>query len=197
MPHRLPDNIVQTPGLLRYAIQDAKEDGGDGRHFLVLQLSDGKLLVHNPISPGLPPQQLIFATDLLPALNKELHHDGAWFMIFTHPNPEVDERTAEVSFEYARFAMVWMDQDGDPKFLVDWLKGANSEELDFADVLAEGLDAWLNKAEGAWQQFDYLMNDVLDPQEGETYKLAQGERPPTFDGGRANFFTRQFGQMKH
>ncbi len=171
--HKVPDERLVTPFMLRRFIREAEAEGGDGRHYAVLQRSNGEYLDHNPHSPELAPDQALFARDMLRLLNRELHHDGAWVMVFTHPVPC---SILMLHAEYRRFGFIWIDADGDPHFTVEWQQG-EGEELDFADVLNSGRESWANRCESAWEAWKLLMVDVIDPAEGQTFKRAQGQRP--------------------
>lgn len=173
MGHHLTDDILITPTLIRRFELEAIEEGGEeGRYFAIIQRDGGDFVSHNPVSWNIVPEQLVFARDMLTLLNRECGHAGAWVIVFTHP--EVDQ-LAKVHAEYQRFAFIWLDSDGDPAFTLDWLNG-ESEELDFADVLLSGSEAWADKLETAWQQWKMLMRDVIDPAEGQTFKRAQGQK---------------------
>lgn len=171
------DDLLITPFLLRRFAREAQMEGAEHpRYYAVIQRRDGHFLDHNPASPELEEMQAVFARDLLQMLNKELHHDGAWVIVFTDPQPP----TALISlkWEYRRFAVIWVDRDGDPQFSLEWLQG-ESEEFDFADVLLSGLESWGARAETAWQQWKLLMRDVLDPSSDQLIKRAQGQAPTT------------------
>jgi len=172
--HNVSDDLLITPFLLRRFVREAEIEQNDQRHYAVLLRRDGQYLDYNPGSPELEEMQAVFARDLLRMLNRELHHDGAWVIVFTDPAPP--QALISLKWEYRRFAILWLDRDGDPHFSVEWLQG-ESDEFDFADVLLSGIESWVARAETAWQEWKMLMRDVIDPTSEQTFKRAQGQAP--------------------
>jgi hypothetical protein len=125
-------------------------------------------------APGLRsaplPEQIMFAQDMTAALNRHLHHDGRWFVQFTHPDAVPLLGNAGTGAEYRRWVMLWLDEDGDCQFPVE-----NDEP--FAYALMAGPDHWMETAESAWQAWRHHMRDVLAPVAGQTFKRAQGQAP--------------------
>lgn len=120
----------------------------------------------------MPEQPLVmFMTDMAPALQHHLHHDGRWVVMLTHPRPPASPNAMFI--EYARFAFVWLDSDGDPQFTVE------NEEV-WWKILTAGQECWLEQAELAWQSWFRAMRHVLEPNpETELYKKAQGQKAPS------------------
>lgn len=176
----LDDDTLITPTLLRRFISEALLEHGDGRHCAFLLRSNGNLVRHNPASPDIVPEQTMFADDVLRRLNRELHHDGAWVIVFTHPNPTPPGWSifTQPRTEYRRYVLLWLDADGDVQLPIEWVEG-ESDLLDFAEVLAAGIDSVLNLCEGAWTMWHLHMREVIDPQPGETFQRARGERAPS------------------
>jgi hypothetical protein len=178
----LPFTELVTPTLLRrFELEAGLEDGDEHKYCGVLLREDGDLLVHHPLSAPLDSTQLLWASRILKLLNRELHHDGAWVVVFTHP--------AKVSFEtvlhatprsayYMRYGLIFVDRDGDPQFTLDWLHGDNADLADFTAVVLAGIESTAQKCEHAWQMAD-LANQVLERKEGQTYKRARGETAPS------------------
>lgn len=177
--HRIMDDILINTVVLKRFEAEAELEEGDGRFYALIHRRDGRFLAHNPIGPELDGSQSMFAQDLLRRLNRELHHDGAWAIVFTHPRPDDlpgHALLASVPWQYARFAIIFIDRDGDPAFTLEWVQG-DGDEFDFADVMLSGIESWCDRCETAWQSWRHLMHDVLDPAEGQTFRRAQGETP--------------------
>ena len=175
----LDDDTLITPALLRRFIAEARLEAGNGQHYAFVRRSNGNLIAHNPASPEIAGYQTMFAADVLKVLNRELHHDGAWVVVFTHPEPPEPGSAILLTppgREYARYVLMWLDRDGDVQFSVEWVKN-ESELLDFAEVLEAGIDSVVEKCEGAWQMWHLHMREVLDPREGETFQRARGQMP--------------------
>lgn len=172
--HSVPDAHIVTPFLIRRFQAEAAIEEGNGQYYAIVQRSDGSFLDHNPGSPELAPDQMMFARDVLTLLNREIHHDGAWMMVFT--NPAAAESVLLVHAEYQRMAFLFVDRDGDPQFTIDWVRGGG-EERDFADVLLSGRESWGNRCEAAWQTWKVLMRDTLAPSPEQLIKRAQGQQP--------------------
>jgi hypothetical protein len=177
---RLPFNQVVSPLLLRRFELEAVAEHNDDRHYALILRDDNDLVSHHPGSPQLDPAQMIWARDVLQALNRELHHDGAWVVCFTDPAPPQGQwhvLDMPTHWEYRRYCLIWLDKDGDPQFTMEWVAGENSGFLCWADVLLAGLHSTMEKAEGSWQIWKSMMVDVIEPGEGQTFKRAKGETP--------------------
>jgi hypothetical protein len=175
----LSDDLLVTPALLQRFEGEAHLEGGNGQYFAFVRLRDGRLLGHHPGSPQIIAEQTMWADDVLRALNRDLHHDGAWVVVFTAPQPVASNGSAIYvqpdRVEYGRYAIMWLDEDGDVAFSMEWVQG-ESDLLDFADVLLAGLPSTMEKAEGCWQLWHTAMREVLAPAEGQTFKRARGQR---------------------
>lgn len=170
---RLSENDILTPALLRRFEAEGQFEGADGRHYGIILRDDCSLMVHHPGSPLLDPVQSMWARDVLALLNRELHHDGAWVCVFTHVAPTTIERSHP---EYGRYCLIWIDEDADPQFSVEWERG-DSELRTFLDVLLQGREATAQKCETAWQIWHHNMRVVLDPKMNQLFRRAKGERP--------------------
>ena len=173
--HRLQDNILVTPALLRRIDAEAAFEDGDGRFHALIQRNDGSYIGHL-MGPQASAEQMMFGCDVLKLLNTELHHDGAWLVEFTNPGPS--EHALLSQPEYQRFALMWMDRDGDVQFTLDWIAG-EGDLFDFADVLLAGLEMWGDHAEEAWKIWHEKVIQALAPTEAQTIKAAQGQTAPT------------------
>lgn len=172
----LTEDLAVTPALLRRFIAEAEMEGGDGRHYALIRRNDGSLLAHHPGAPGLSPMQLLWSQDILRLLNRELHHDGAWCVVFTHPKPRFQDAKHA---DYARYVLLWMDQDGDVQIPIEWLEGDYTGFRTFTEVMMAGVQSTAQKCEGAWEVWREMMVKVIQPREGQTFKRARGERAPS------------------
>lgn len=135
----------------------------------VIQAEGGHVLEFGT-GPALMAVQRMVSEDMVVALNRHLHHDGCWLFNFAapedaHPVAVVDGRL------YRRFAILWMDKDGDIQFAIDC-------ERPFEKTCEEGPDALIEKCEMAhkfWRQ----QLQWLDLRPGETFKKALGEKAPS------------------
>ena len=174
----LTDDLLITPALLERFEGEAFLEGGNGQFYAFIRTGDGKLIAHHPGSPQIIAEQTMWAADVLHRLNKDLHHDGAWALVFTAPLRPLQGEAIFAHpdhIEYGRYVLIWLDQDGDPQFSVEWVQN-ESELLDFSDVLLAGIDSTVDKMEGAWQMWNLHMRDVIEPAEGQTFKRARGQR---------------------
>jgi hypothetical protein len=175
---RLHDDLLITPALLKRFVAEGYGEDGDGQHYGFVQRSNGDLCGHHPGSPQIIAEQTMWAADMLKRLNRELHHDGAWTVVFTHPAPPAEGSMIFAQpghCEYRRYVLLWLDQDGDVQIPIEWIKG-EGEMVDFPDVLMAGLDNLVGQCEGAWELWHIHMRQILEPREGETFKRAQGQQ---------------------
>ena len=169
--HRIDERVLVTPALLHRLEYEASFEGGRGAYHAILQLSDGKFVEHHPTGPAATPERLIFGRDIVSLLNREINHGGAWVLAFTHL---VAASPIELP-QYQRFAIMWMDEDGDIQFTMDWIAGNNSEEQDFSDCLLSGPLSWAARCETAWRTWQLHMRQVLDPKPDQMVRAALGE----------------------
>ncbi len=135
----------------------------------VIQAENG-LAMEFGTGPQLCMVQRMVAEDMVGALNKHLHHDGCWLFNFAAPEPK-PEIVVEDGRRYGRFAILWMDEDGDIQFAIDC-------ERPFEKTIEEGPDALIEKCAKAFQWWQ-MQREWLELRPGETYKRALGERAPS------------------
>ena len=175
---KLTETQIVTPALIERFAAEAEFEGEPGGYYALIPRDDGDVLAHHPYAPAAEPHQLLWAQDVLRKLNRELHRDGAWVVCFTHPGGALSAPHTPGHVEYARYCLIWLDPDGDAQFTLEW-RANESELLDFADVMLAGIESTLQKCETAWTIWHTHMRKVLEPREGQTYRRAQGERPPS------------------
>jgi hypothetical protein len=81
-------------------------------------------------------------------------------------------------WEFGRYALTWLDKDGDPQFTQDWMEGSSSERRDFVSVLLQGIIPIAQMAEAAWQAAAE-MRGVLELKAEQTFKQAAGQSAPS------------------
>jgi hypothetical protein len=177
MGHKLSDETLITPALLRRFIAEGELEDGNGQHFAVIQMQDGSYCEYNPYSPEADPLQAGWVRDVLRMLNSELHYDGAWVCCFTHPAPT---GLVQRFVEYNRCCWIWLDRDGDPQFTSDWVKDGHHQHLDFADVVISGVVSQVQRCEMAYSAyFEMMQTDMLDAKPEHKFRRALGEKAPS------------------
>src|SRR5882672_3985132 len=172
--HKPHGRTLKTAELLKRFHKEGKCEGGDGRFSAFVQLSNGDLEIHSN-GPDAGPNEQMFALDVLTYLNMELHHDGAWCIVFTHF--ATDGRTlgliSSLIGEHKRLAFLWVDKDGDVQFTMD------CEQAIVWAMTEMTVHDWAGQCEAAWGLWAHTMRAVLDPQPNEMFKRAQGQNAPT------------------
>ena len=173
MPHKLDIDTLITPALLRRLEAESQFDnkGVSTPFWAVLEKNVAADYITHAVGglDPLGPQQMM-AFDLVTALNRAQHHDGAWVAMWSHPAPRPHVLVRED--EYTRLCLMWMDQDGDVQFTLE-CEGTLEERL------MKGILHWQECAEKAWDTWFLHMRVILDPQEGETFKRAKGQNAPS------------------
>ena len=116
-------------------------------------------------------EQRMFGMDMIGALNRSLHRDGAWVIVFTDPVREGAIIDLSAKWLYTRWVILWLDTDGDVQFPVE------NEDL-LENVLAVGPDHWIEQCEIAWNLWEGNRKE-LGAKPEQTYKRAQGEVAPS------------------
>ena len=167
--HRLDEDTLITPSLLKRFRAEAEFGGADGRHFAFLQRSNGEFLVHDTNGPDCGPNGRIFAMDMLTALNERLNYGGAWVIVFTHYR---EAPLPIMNGDYGRFVLMWMDSDGDVQLPVEW------EGIVEQAMVEIGIDGFLNNCQTAHEAWE-IAQQMLDAKPEEKFKRAQGQPPPS------------------
>lgn len=113
-------------------------------------------------------EQQVFAADLAQELNRELSHRGTWVVAFSHPGQMSDAAGALVTRYYARWYMLWFDEDGDLHFVID-----NVEP--FGICLGSGVDFFMESAEKGYEQWLVEFNK-LEVKQDQMRRAALGEK---------------------
>lgn len=159
----MDDDLLLSQTLMnRFGIEAQLNAPEKSTAAVFLRGSNGMMKVIGSYKPDLAEKMV--AEFMVTALNKRIPQGGRWVTAWLGTG--------------AMFLMIWLDQDGDPQFTVEI-------EEDAPGIVAVHFDHWINQAYEAWENWHHMMRDVLDPQDGETYKKAQGERPQS--GRRAIF----------
>lgn len=173
---RLKEVNSLSPALLRRFKAEAEHGGGDGRYYGIILRDNGDLLVDHPEGQSPAPEQVVWAGQVLKLLNKELNYNGAWVLVFTHPKPPTTDNVLWDSSRhahYARFVLMWMDEDGDVQIPIEWME-FESELVDFPEVIGAGYEAFADMAAHAHEMWA-LQRQALDLKAGQTVKHAQGQ----------------------
>lgn len=165
------DEELYLSAALREAIENrARGDAGNGKWFASVQREDRSLVSFLGPNSKLPLEwQRVFGTDVLRRLNAECGHHGAWVVFWTHPRARNVITLGDASYD--RWHMVWLDADGDPQFNITC-------EDRFEDVVKAGVDKWVQDGEDGWQGYKEMLR-VIDPQPGQQFMAAKGEKRPT------------------
>jgi hypothetical protein len=164
--HKVEDRAIITPTLLRRFELEARSP----YHWALIQTRDGKWLKHgHGQTPDALQQQV--AKDMVGVLNKKLHHDGAWVWLYCDPPANENRPTAllvDPGVMYDRFVILWMDQDGDVQFPIEFSRP-------FEEYIMEGPDPMIETCEAGWKSWKHFMRDVLAPKPDQMIKRALGE----------------------
>ena len=168
-------DLLLLPAIRRRLVMEAQFEDGPGIFWSVMVRPDGfpRVETSGKNTLGPVPEQVMFAYDMVGALNKHLHHDGAWIVAYT--NPQYPASVIDAFTTYNRFIFLWVDADADPQFTIEC-----SQSL-FFEVLEKGPDYWMSEAERHWATWDMQMRQVLDPKARAlaTFKRAQGQEAPS------------------
>jgi hypothetical protein len=132
--------------------------------------AEGGHVVEFGTGPELCMVQRMVAEDMVIELNRQLHHDGCWLFNFATPEPK-PAVVVETGRRYGRFAILWMDADGDIQFAIDC-------ERAFEKTIEEGPAALAEKCERAFTWWRW-QRGLLEIRPGETFKKALGEQAPS------------------
>lgn len=109
------------------------------------------------------PWQDHHARELVRKLNAQLHHDGAWAVMWTNPTPDGMPTEIKISFQ---------DVDGDPQFVIDC-------ERTLADLMTTGPESHMENCERAYQQWKQWQVDMeISPNQKIKWGQGQEQRDP-------------------
>lgn len=110
-------------------------------------------------------EQFSFAMSLCTELNKEMHHNGAWLVAWTHPPHAAEALRVNPALEWRRLVMLFLDKDGDPQFTIDSVRP-------WPDIAVSGVHHFVDQAEQGIQMWREQM-DALELKENQTIQLAK------------------------
>lgn len=169
--HKLDEKTLITPALIRRFQAEASEHG-DGRFCAWIQTGAGQFLSHN-IGPEAEAYIQQFCLDVMTAANRSLHHDGAWVVMVTQAPPMTALALGDAQpGDYREIIVLWMDKDGDVQLPIHI-----QDDEDFFNIFTVPLTDWLESLETGWQEWNHMMNQVLDRKQDQTFKRAQGQAP--------------------
>lgn len=160
----LPENLWKSPVIQERLIQEALFDcryGVPAKPYFDVMVPQadtkiGQIQLRN-YTPSMAevaphPIQVQFAKNLLDILMKELHFNGLWIVGWTHP-PTSYAALTEMDNAWQRLIIIWLDQDGDPQYTIDYDKPV-------VEIIADGLELHAKKAEDAHQQWRQIYSDT-------------------------------------
>ena len=168
--HRLDDNRLITPALLRRFIAEAEAAGDEDRYWAAIQREDGNWLTHGGDEPTAFKKTVIL--DIVAALNRHIAHDGAWVAVWVDPQPK--PLAVLNGTDYGKLVLMWMDMDGDVRFPIEI-------EEDDATLAIKGYAHWCEQAEVAWNIWNDMRVEKVLALAGHEhlYKRALGQSAPS------------------
>lgn len=136
------------------------------RWYAVKVLRDGKVVIERNYDPAIKvaslvtpdpaPTQMIWAEEAARILNKEIAHNGAWLVGFTHPPGMGDLLRIDPRFDWRRIIKLWIDETGDVAFTADIIDP-------FWMVMQRPVTHFIEQSEQCWQKWHLLMKQAIDP----------------------------------
>lgn len=99
-------------------------------------------------------------------LNREISHDGAWIIAFTHPPENAEQFKVTPDYNWRRIVKLFMDRDGDIQFSTE-----NMEP--FHIMYSVGPHHYAQQSEEAYQKWKELMRSAMAPKTHQLVNLAQ------------------------
>lgn len=127
------------------------------RHVGQVQMKSG-VLVPTSHFYKVEPWQDDYARKLVADLNKILHHDGAWAVMWCNPTEFGMPTQLKIAFQ---------DKDGDPQFVID-------VERPLTDLQVNGPKSHMDNCERAYQQWKRWMAD-MEINDNQKIKWGQGQ----------------------
>lgn len=144
--------------------------------FAVLVRQDGHIVIERNYDPNNrievvsvddpPVHQILWAESMSRLLNRELHHDGAWLVAFTHPPGFSEMIRTEPNMEWRRVIKLWMDVDGDVAFTADLIDP-------FWQVMQISEHHFAEQSEESWQRWHTIMRGALAPKQSQLINFAE------------------------
>jgi hypothetical protein len=127
------------------------------RHFGMVKMKSG-VLVSAQHFYKTEAWQDDYARKLVANLNKQLHHDGVWAVMWTNPTEFGMPTELRIAFQ---------DKDGDPQFVIE-------VERTLTDLMVHGPDSHMENCERAYQQWVRWQKE-MEISEKQKIKWGQGQ----------------------
>ncbi len=154
LPQNLWNSLVIKKRLLQEAGFECRYGLPSKRHYWIVapeaDTKAGTILLRNfkpsfiDIEPHDSQQQFVMM--LQPLLQHNVGHDGLWLVGWTHPPSTAQAVRVDGDNAWSRLVMIWLDQDGDPKFTAE-------SDMPFYDMVKEGVNYYAGLAEQAYTQW--------------------------------------------
>lgn len=178
----LPEHLWNSPVIRKRLYDEAGFESNHGAphkvHYWMIvpeaNIMRGEVILKNfePNFCDIEPHEMQqeFARQVQKMLQSGLHHDGMWICGWTHPPASHDVIRVDGSTCWDRLVMIWLDEDGDPKFTVE-------SDIPFAAMMESGERYYYDLAERAWGAWDEFygkkaMKDDFAVTDGQQTKAA-------------------------
>lgn len=156
----LPEHLWNSPVIKKRLFNEAGFESNNGAphkvHYWVIapegNTKRGEVILKNfiPNFADIEPHEMQqeFARQVQKMLQSGAHHDGLWLVGWTHPPATGDVVRIDGSNCWDRLIMLWLDEDGDPKYTLE-------SDIPFAEMMENGEAYYLGLAEQAhasWEE---------------------------------------------